>query len=152
MRYSPNAGEVAAFHPASASAPPSSTNGLERRAWPTAPQAGLLTALTTLDRRRRRRRRRRRSHFNRRRRRRSHDHRRRRRRCRMTAQRQDELEVAAVARDVAVELALVTDPHVDRTKLAANADARKERAALLARRDDAEVAIGIPVEVAVEVR
>ena len=61
----------------------------------------------------------------------------------MTAERQHDLEVAAVAGHVAVELALVADPQVDRADLAADAEAREERAALLRRRDDVEVVLRI---------
>ena len=57
----------------------------------------------------------------------------------MTAERKHELEVAAVAVHVAVELALIADPDIDRTHLPANAEAGKERALLLRGRDDVEV-------------
>jgi len=56
----------------------------------------------------------------------------------MGAEREHELEVPAVARHAAVELALVADPDIHRPKLPADAEAREERALLLRRRDDVE--------------
>jgi len=49
----------------------------------------------------------------------------------VTAQRQHELEVAAVARDVTVELAFVANPDVDRADLSTNTESGEERAFLL---------------------
>ncbi len=68
----------------------------------------------------------------------------------MATKRQDELEVAAVAGDSASEFAFVTDPHIDRTDVAADADASKEVALLLTRRDDVEAVLGVAIEEAGE--
>src|SRR5207302_9098629 len=121
---------------------------------PANPFRRLLAALAAFSRRRRwrRRRRRRRSLDHRRRRRRRYDRRWRWRRSRVSAQRQHDLEVAAVAGDVAVELALVTDPQVNRSNLAANRQAGEERALLLRRRHDVEVAAGVAEERRIEPR
>ena len=68
----------------------------------------------------------------------------------MATKRQDELEVAAVAGDSASEFAFVTDPHIDRTDVAADTDASKEVALLLTRRDDVEAVLGVAIEEAGE--